>query len=180
LFLFFCSWSHPIYGASHRIYEVIRGRVHFSSNAPQELIKASSTSLSGILDVDKRIFVFKIGSRSFNGFNSPLQREHFNENYLESHLFPESTFSGKIIESVDLKKDGVYKVRAKGKLTIHGVAQERIIYVLIRRSAGIIKAEADFTVNLKAHDIKVPRIVSEKLAQEIEVEVQVELHPQQP
>jgi len=56
-----------------------------------------------------------------------LQKEHFNENYLESDKYPEASFKGKIIEDIDLDKDGEYEVRAKGELTIHGIMQERII-----------------------------------------------------
>ena len=51
--------------------------------------------------------------RSFQGFNSPLQKEHFNENYVESDKFPDASFKGKVIEDVDLSKDGTYEVRAK-------------------------------------------------------------------
>jgi hypothetical protein len=52
--------------------------------------------------------------RSFQGFNSPLQKEHFNENYVESDKFPEASFKGKIIEDQDLTVDGTYELRAKG------------------------------------------------------------------
>lgn len=165
-------------GFQKHLYEVTSGTVHFSSNAPQELIKASSSDLTGVLDIDKRIFVFRIGSGSFKGFNSPLQRDHFNENYMESHLYAESTFSGKIIEGVNLQNDGLYAIRAKGKLNIHGVEKERIIYVTIRVKGKRIEADASFKVLLTDHDIKVPRIVSEKLAQEIDVKIHAYLQPQ--
>ncbi len=51
---------------------------------------------------------------SFQGFNSTLQREHFNENYIESDKYPEARFSGKVIEDIDFSKDGTYIIRAKG------------------------------------------------------------------
>ena len=61
------------------------------------------------------------------GLTIPLQKDHFNENYLESTKYPNATFTGKIIENVDLSVDGVYTIRAKGKLNIHGIEQERIL-----------------------------------------------------
>ena len=177
--LFVCpGLSRQTSGFPQQLYEVVSGTVHFSSNAPQELIKASSSDLTGVLDIDKRIFVFRMGNSSFKGFNSPLQREHFNEHYMESHLFAESTFSGKIIEAVNLREDGSYAVRAKGKLHIHGIEQERIIYVRIRVKGGNIEADASFKVVLTDHNIKVPRIVSEKLAQEVDIKVHARLQPQ--
>ena len=52
-----------------------------------------------------------------------MQKEHFNENYLESDKYPDATFAGKIIEDVDFTKNNTITVRAKGILTIHGVPQ---------------------------------------------------------
>ena len=46
---------------------------------------------------------------------------------METELFPNSTFKGKIIEEVDLSVPGEYKIRAKGKLNIHGVEIDRIV-----------------------------------------------------
>ena len=66
-------------------------------------------------------------NRSFKGFNSPVQQEHFYENYIEDDKFPRSSFQGKIIEKIDANLTGDFNVRAKGILDIHGVKQERII-----------------------------------------------------
>ncbi len=46
---------------------------------------------------------------------------------MESQASPYAISIGKIIEKIDFPKDGKYTSRAKGKLTIHGVEQERII-----------------------------------------------------
>ena len=105
------------------------------------------------------------------GFNSPLQREHFNENYMESEHYPEATFTGKIIEDVDLARDGEYDVRAKGKLNIHGMEQERIIKGHVVTKNGKISLHAEFTVSLADHNIKIPRVVYDKLAPDISVTV---------
>src|ERR1043166_9418670 len=101
------------------VYQTIKGRIDFRSDAPFEIIRASSNELLGLLDISKKNFAFKVGIRSFQGFNSPLQKEHFNENYLQSDEYPDASFNGKIIEDADLAVDGNYQVRAKGILTIH-------------------------------------------------------------
>jgi polyisoprenoid-binding protein YceI len=112
---------------------------------------------------------------SFRGFNSPLQQEHFNENYVESGVYPDASFKGKIIEDEDLTKDGTYIIRAKGMLTIHGVPQERIIRSTVTVKQGRLSLNTNFTVLLTEHNIKIPRIVSEKLSAEIKVEIQANL-----
>lgn len=127
------------------------------------------------MDVVKRQFAFSVKMNSFMGFNSPLQREHFNENYVESDVFPDAVFVGKIIEEVDLTLDGTYEIRAKGKFTVHGVAQERIIKSSVTVKNGMIVIRSAFTVLLADHNIPVPKVVHEKLASEIKVEVNAEL-----
>src|ERR1043165_8743752 len=111
----------PALAQQTQLFQVSRGVVRFHSDAPQELIRAASEELKGVIDVRKRTFAFRIPITSFQGFNSPLQREHFNENYMESVRFPEAAFLGKIIEDVDLTKNGAYLVRAKGRLLVHGL-----------------------------------------------------------
>ena len=110
-----------------QVYVCKDGQVNFESDAPLELIQAQSKTLRGALDAQERTFAFTIDINSFEGFNSPLQREHFNENYMEAARFPKATFIGKIIESVDFTQPGTYILRAKGRLNIHGIEQERII-----------------------------------------------------
>ena len=99
----YISFSQPV-------REITKGNIHFNSNAPNEIIKASSNQLKGVLDLTKKTFAFKVAVSSFEGFNSPLQKEHFNENYMESFNYPEITFSGKIIEDVNLAANAVYKI----------------------------------------------------------------------
>ncbi len=159
------------------IYQTVDGKIAFSSEAPMELIKASSDQLVGLIDIDERIYSFKIKVRSFKGFNSPLQKEHFNENYMESDKFPEASFKGKIIEDIDLTVQGTYELRAKGILTIHGVAQERIIKSNVIVNSGKMTVRSNFSVLLSDHNIPIPKVVYQKLANEIKVEVNSTLEP---
>lgn len=154
-----------------QVYTINAGNILFKSEARLELIKANSNELKGKLDVGKKTFAFVVKINSFKGFNSPLQREHFNENYLESSKYPDAHFSGKIIEDLDFTKDGGYSIRAKGNLVVHGVSQERIIKSDITVKNGVVTILSGFTVQLNDHNIPIPKVVHEKLASEIKVEV---------
>jgi len=160
--------------AQQSVYHTRKSKVNFVSDAPLELIKASSVKLQGAIDAEKHTFAFSIPTESFKGFNSPLQQEHFYENYLEAKAYPDSKFAGKIIERIDFSHDGNYTIRAKGELTIHGIEQERIIKVRLRISKGVIYSDADFTVLLQDHNIYIPRVVFQKIAEEIKVTVTAE------
>jgi polyisoprenoid-binding protein YceI len=175
--LFLAAMSCTMTVLAGPIYEVKESKVKFRSKAPKELISAASGKLSGVVDVQRRSFAFKISIASFEGFNSPLQRDHFNENYMETSQFPVATFVGKIIEEIDLSKPGSYEVRAKGKLTIHGIAQERIIKCHLNCANDAIVVDSDFMVPLADHDIKIPRIVVAKLATDISVNIHAVLEP---
>ncbi len=157
------------------LYSVSSGSISFRSDAPLELIKASSNQLKGIFNAEKKQFAFTININTFSGFNSPLQKEHFNENYLESDKYPRASFEGKIIEDIDLHKEGNYIIRAKGNLILHGVEQERIIKCDLTIRNGVVGVKSFFTVLLADHNITIPKVVHEKLASEIKVEVKADL-----
>lgn len=150
-------------------------KVGFVSDAPLEIIKAESTEVQGAIDLSDRTFVFTIDNRSFIGFNSDLQQEHFYENYMEIQEFPVSAFKGRIIEEINLNTSAEQVVRARGILDIHGVEQERILKGVIRASERKLQIDAEFTVLLEDHNIKIPRVVYQKIAEMINVSVSAEL-----
>jgi hypothetical protein len=158
-------------------YITNNGKVSFKSEAPLETIKASSTKLTGLLNLDTREFIFSVPMNSFEGFNSPLQRVHFNENYIESDKYPDSKFKGKIIEDINLSEPGVYKVRAKGKFSVHGKENPMTIRCDLTVIKSEIQVSSDFDVILKDHGIQIPSIVNQKLAETINVNVKFVLKP---
>jgi polyisoprenoid-binding protein YceI len=150
------------------------GKVEFTSEAPLELIKAVSDKLKGAIDTTKNTFAFAVDMKSFRGFNGDLQREHFHENYMETGLYPNASFSGKLIETIAFSVNGTYEVRAKGIFTVHGISKERILKGTLSVKNGTITIKAAFTVRLEDHGIKVPKIVYEKIAEEIKVEINIQ------
>jgi len=149
-------------------YATNDGRVHFVSDAPLEIIEATSDQMQGLVDVEKKIFAFKLYIKSFNGFNSPLQQVHFFENYMEANDFPITTFKGKILEPMQA---GKATYRAKGLLEIHGQSVERIIEVELDIDDEKLTYTSVFLVPLMDHDIDLPQIVYQKIAESINVTV---------
>lgn len=159
------------------IYTCKTGQVSFFSDAPLEMIKASSKNLTGALNIKDRSFSFLLSTKTFEGFNSSLQRTHFNEDYLETDLYPNSTFKGKIIEEIDLSVPGTYKIRAKGKMYIHGLENDRIVRCDLIVGENKIDVKASFTVFLTDHSITIPSILNQKIAEEIKVDLVFTLTP---
>lgn len=153
------------------------GQVSFLSDAPLEIIKASSKNLTGALNLKDRSFSFLLSIKTFEGFNSSLQRTHFNEDYMETDLYSNATFKGKIIEEVDLSVPGTYKIRAKGKMDIHGIENDRIVRCELIVSENKIDVNANFTVFLADHGISIPSILNQKISEEIKVDISFTLIP---
>lgn len=169
-----CLATH-IAGSESNLFYVTASSVKFRSEAPLEVISAESEKMQGVIDMAKRTFVFTVQNSSFQGFNNALQRVHFNENYMESDIYPLTSFKGKIIEDIDFSMPGVYQVRAKGLLTVHGIVKERIIRAQLTTSKEGLAVESNFTVMLKDHNIRVPKVVHEKIASEIKIDIKAEL-----
>ncbi|MEJ2594635.1 MAG: YceI family protein [bacterium] len=155
-----------------QVYLTRSGKLTFVSDAPLETITASSDNVQGAINISDRRFAFKIENKSFIGFNSPLQQEHFYENYMETDKYGHSTFQGKIIEDLDNKNPDLQHVRAKGILSIHGVEVERIIPATVLFTEKGIQVESDFTVRLEDHDIRIPNVVNQKIAETVDVRIQ--------
>lgn len=175
--LLFLSFSRLLAGAqvsdSDTIFQSQKGYVSFVSDAPLEIISASSNSLKGIVDPAKGTFAFQLETKTLTGFNSPLQQEHFYENYIESEKYPRASFQGKIIEKIDFNKPGTLDIRAKGILDIHGKKMERIINCKLEVQKNSLTARSSFRVNLDDHNISIPKLVYQKIAEEILVDVEI-------
>lgn len=159
------------------IYESGNGNVRFESKATLEKIVATSDDLRGMIDPANNTFRFAVRLDSFHGFNSNIQKMHYNDNYVESDQYPNAVFSGKIIEEVNFDKPGTQLVRAKGNFSLHGITLTKIIPSKITISpSGQIEVESDFGLNLTEYRIKIPRLVHKKVAQEIKIHVDILLN----
>ncbi len=144
--------------------------ISFFSSAPLEDIEAKTANGTSVITTTKNEFFFLVPIKSFT-FKSSLMQEHFNENYMESDKYPDARFSGKVNENIDWKKDGSYSVTVSGKLTVHGVEKDRTIPGTITVKNGNISINSKFDILCKEHGIKIPSMMSEKIAENVAVTV---------
>jgi len=164
-----------VYATVSQVYAVKSSKVKFKSVAGLELISAESTALTGLVDPNTKNFAFSVSNKSFDGFNSALQKEHFNDNYLESDKYPNTTFTGRIIDDIDFKKYGIYTIRVKGMLKVKGVTREELIRGTLEVSSAGIKLNTSFSILLSDYEIRIPRIVNQKIAPDIQIAIQANL-----
>lgn len=178
--LFLLAFWLPTVAFAQHLQRVVRSEVTFVSEAPLERIAATNRAVTGLFDLDQRSFAIRVPIVEFQGFNAPLQREHFNENYLLSGKFPHATFNGRIIEAIDLRKPGTYRVRAKGEFAIRGITQERIVPCTVVVTADGMRVTTELDVVLEEHDIRIPRIVNQKIAPVVQVAIDLRFEPRTP
>ncbi|MEY3415989.1 MAG: hypothetical protein RL060_100 [Bacteroidota bacterium] len=155
---------------AQQLYSTTTGIVSFFSSTPMEDISAVNKKATSIYNATTNELAFQMQIIQFK-FPNALMEDHFNENYMETPKYPKASFQGKVNESVDLTKDGVYEVTATGKLTIHGVTQLKTMTGKFTVSKGKIKIESNFEVALADYKIEVPTIVFSKVAEIIKIKV---------
>lgn len=155
-------------------YITKNGNIRFYSETPVETIEAINQQVNSALDIETGDFVFKVLIKSFE-FEKSLMQEHFNENYMESDKIPNAMFKGKVvnISSVDFTKDGTYETEIEGEMTIHGVTKQIKEKGTFEVKDGRIKGTSVFNVAPEDYKIKIPKAVMGKIADKLEVTVNV-------
>ncbi len=169
----FCS----LQVAAQKMFTSKNIKVNLFSSTPIEDIKAVSNAGTGVIITATKEVAFQLPVKSLQ-FEKELMQEHFNESYVESDKYPYAKFKGLIIDDIDLKKPGTYQVNVKGKLTVHGVEQDRTIKGMLKINPDGAYLESAFTVKCVDHKIKIPKIVFAKIAEVIQIKVSGNLSPQ--
>ncbi len=148
-------------------YTTVSSSISFFSDATIEDIKAENTKALSIFNVATGDVAFSIPIKDFE-FEKSLMKEHFNEKYLETEKYPKATFQGKVTGySLSLSEEQI--VTATGKLTIHGVTKDVILSGSLTFSDQKIVAKSLFKITLEDYKIKIPQLLWQNIAEEVEV-----------
>lgn len=150
-------------------YVVEGGSIAFFSKATIEDIKSENKRVSSIFNVSSGSVAFSMPIREFV-FEKQLMQEHFNDKYMESDRIPSSTFAG-IITGYDLNTTGEQQVRAKGKLTVHGITKEIDVPGTFQLHEGRITLKSTFKIKLEDYEIRIPKLLWQNIAEQVEVTV---------
>jgi len=149
-------------------YSTRSGTLTFEASVPSfEEVKAANAEVSAILNTETGEFVTLALVKAFR-FKVALMEEHFNENYIESSEYPKTTFKGKIVnfDPASLSTTPM-KYNVRGVLQLHGVDKDLETSVLLSRDGEQIILDTQFELSPKDFDIKIPKIVSSKIAETV-------------
>lgn len=149
-------------------YFTRQGHISFFSHTPVEDIRAVNNQVLSIIDIATGDVEITLLMKSFS-FEKALMQEHFNENYVESHKYPKANFSGKIenLEQIIAGENGSAEI--KGSLTIKGVTKALEVESRITIENDTISLKGKFMVTVADFNIKIPAVVRNNIAKEVEV-----------
>ncbi|UCH15129.1 MAG: YceI family protein [Bacteroidales bacterium] len=158
-------------------YLTNEGYIWFFSDAPLENIEAHNKAVKAIVDMKSGDIVIKLPITKFK-FDKSLMEEHFNENYLESEIYPSASFKGRFLDfqNVEIAAGKKYKVYVKGDLDIHGVTnniKERATLEIVDNETVIVSGS--FKVTLEDYNIKIPKMVIKNIAEIVDINVDLNM-----
>lgn len=153
-----------------------KGKVDFFSEAALEDIKAVNNKVTALLQTNSGEIQFKVIIKAFE-FEKDLMYKHFLEKkYMWAEKYAASEFVGKVlnVSEIDFKKEGVYEVVVEGDLTIRGVSKKYKIPGTITVNAdGSFVAKAVFDVALADHEVPIPSVVIDNIAEVVAVSIDI-------
>ena len=150
------------------------GNVSFFSEAPIENIEAVNKKATVVIDLRTGGFAFQIMIEDFI-FPNSLMQEHFNESYMESDKFPNSTFTGVIsdISTLDLSKE--QSIDVSGNFLLHGINRQMNMTATISLKDEKLNISSQFDIVLDDFNIDIPKIMMYKIAEVINVTIEMNL-----
>ena len=154
------------------------GKITFYSEAALEKIEATNSSASTVIDMTTGAMEWAVLIQGFQ-FEKALMQEHFNENYMESSIYPKAKFKGKIenVTAVNTSKDGSYPVQITGQLEMHGVTKTITVPATLTVKNGNITAKSTFKLKLEDYKIEIPKVVEDNVSKEVQVDILADYKP---
>ncbi len=156
-----------------QLYTTKNGFIGFYSKTPFEDIVAENNQVYAIMEASKKTIAFSVLLRGFQ-FKKELMQQHFNEDYVESDKYPKATFTGSFT-GADLSKQGIYDVKVKGVIMLHGVSKPFTTNATISVEEKGFHLVSSFDLLPGDFNIRVPSLVRDKIAKQIHVEVNSKL-----
>lgn len=157
------------FSATAQKFSTEKGVVSFFSDGAIEDIKAEDAMVGSLFNSTTGDLVYIVKIKDFI-FPKALMREHFNEKYMETEKFPKSVFQGKL-KGFNPTLKGEQKVLASGKLSMHGVTRDIEVPGTLQFENGKAMMKAKFIIVLKDYNIKIPKLVWQNIAEEVEVSI---------
>ena len=154
------------------------GSMSFEASQPTfEPIEATHSAVSALLNADTGELAVLALVRGFR-FPLALMEEHFNENYIESHQYPKTSFKGKITDfDQTTLSEQPQTVKLTGDLSMHGVTKAINVSATVTQTDELITLTSSFSVKTSDFGIEIPSLVRKQIDENVQIEVSLHLQP---
>ncbi len=156
-----------IFSAELHVDKEKENLVKFISDAPLEDFEGITDKIDGYLfwegeDITNSSEIyFEVDLNSIDT-GIGLRNRHMRENYLHTDKYPKTHFSGKIVSMED-STTSIKKVKASGKMFIHGVEREIDVDGVLSKTADGYRVKTKFIVALTDYNIEIPQLMFMKI-----------------
>jgi len=160
--------------ANQTQFSTNQGQINFFSYTSVENIEAQNNQVLSIIDIEKKEIAVSILMNAFV-FKKALMRQHFNDSYMQSDLYPKAFFEGNII---DFDPNAATQTKmVKGNLTIRDITKEFTIKTNIEKKDKSYLITGDFDITIEDYKIKIPPLLVPNIAKTINTKFNFELQP---
>jgi hypothetical protein len=147
------------------------GKVTFEASVPLfEDVYAQDDNNVAVINADTGDFASVSVVKNFH-FKTKLMEEHFNESYAETAKYPKTTFTGKVVNFDKNKLSASpQKYTVQGTLNFHGVEKAYTSTATIYAKDGKIYMTGGFVARPADHNVKIPKMVTKKIAESVNVQ----------
>tara|TARA_R110002073_G_scaffold108336_9_gene243697 strand:+ start:127280 stop:127828 length:549 start_codon:yes stop_codon:yes gene_type:complete len=175
ILLLFLTFGVSITNAKAQQHIERLGQVTFFSYTSVENIQAVNNKVLSIIDLESGKIEVSVLMRAFV-FKKSLMKEHFNESYIESDLYPRARLFGQITD-FDSSIMGSQTRIIKGNFTLRNITKPIEIKAEITKSEKGYTIKGELEVKINDYEINVPPILSPNIAKKIQISFNFQYKP---
>lgn len=164
-----------VFAAEYHVNKNKNNSVKFISDAPVEDFEGKTDKIDGYIMIDRieeltgAEMYFEVDLNSIDT-GIGLRNRHMREDYLHTDKYPFTHFEGKIVES-KMESKGKYKVKASGKMFIHGVTKNISVDGTVQYAEDGYRVITKFPIKLTDYEIEVPSFMFMKISEIMQLEL---------
>jgi len=160
-----------------QVYFSDQGEVNFHSETGIHGFTGTSNHLTGQIDLAKNTVDFFVDLETLDTGNGKRDRDM--RETLETDKYPFAEFFGMLTSDFDSTSDDPQEVSVTGTFTLHGIEKQIEVNGMIQKNDTGLMVKAAWTLRLEDYNIKPPRLLFIKVAQEQKINFEILLKPRE-
>lgn len=162
--------------AGAQAFRTESGHAEFHSTVPLHSFTGTSERLHGRISLADSTVDFYLDLNTLE--TGVEKRDKDMRETLETEEYPFAEFYGTLSSPFDPEADGPREVTARGEFTIHGITREIAVEGTLERTAEGLHLTAAWTLDMTDYEIKPPGILFYRVSEQIDIEIEATLKPE--